>query len=242
MPLHLKTPDGALNAEAVVLDMDNTLYRVPKEKIAKIWWPMRRLLIAYLLRVNDQLPVTRQVFLEKINEFAEKAEVDGWSTTFVEQGGDPVFFKEALKFVEVAHYLDYDVALVAFLKELMEWVPVYIFTGASREQALGVLEVLLGDLAEKLKEEDRILTVSDLGGDVSKPQAAAYQQMIDYFNLNPETTIYVDDHIKEVRTALIFGFLTFLLGENEQVEIGDLAGLIAVLKSVFALREYLEFE
>ena len=68
----------------------------------------------------------------------------------------------------------------------------------------------------------------------TKPDLEAYQEMLERFALEPESTIFVDDQLAEVETAVSLGMITFLIqelnqGENEfspHILINSLADLL----------------
>ena len=51
-----------------------------------------------------------------------------------------------------------------------------------------------------------------------KPDPAIFQLALDRFGINPEETLFIDDNIKNVETAISLGFQTLHLKEALQLE------------------------
>ncbi|NCN45251.1 MAG: hypothetical protein COU63_04690 [Candidatus Pacebacteria bacterium CG10_big_fil_rev_8_21_14_0_10_36_11] len=201
--------------EAIVLDFDGTFYSANKELEAKIWGEARKKLITKILEFEGITSFTPEYFNQRLEEFIQEAQLNGWRVSFKKFGGTDEGFDEVISSVSVAEFLDFDQQLVDLLTELMSHVPVYIFTGSHRKRCWDALDVLVGDLINRF--ENSILAADDMEFG-RKPVLAAYQEMVDRFALNPETTIFVDDQLVEVNSAAELGIMTFLIHETTNGE------------------------
>jgi FMN phosphatase YigB (HAD superfamily) len=115
---------------------------------------------------------------------------------------------------------------------------VHIFTGSTRERVFNALKVLIGNSSDQFIY-DRVLAVDDMSQG-TKPDPEAYQEMLERFNIEPESTIFVDDQLSEVETAASLGMITFLIQKQNLGET-ELPPHI-VLNSLFDLLDHLEID
>ncbi len=224
--------------KAAVFDLDETLYKFPPEKQALIWLDLRRQLVTSALANRGISNPSEEMIEKTVATYIKQAKKLGWKHSFLALGGTEEDYPKITGSFSVAEYLSYDAALVELLNLLSNYFPVHIFTGSSRESAFEALEVLLGELSERFTSE-RMLTSDDMH-DGTKPDPEAYQEMLKRFNLEPKSTIFVDDQLSEVETAASLGMITFLLQQESQGAI-ELPPHI-LINSLSDLLEHLKIE
>ncbi|MFA6814554.1 MAG: HAD family hydrolase [Candidatus Pacebacteria bacterium] len=219
---------------AVVFDLDETLYRCSGEAEEKMWGDLRRKLVTApeVLAKQGIVDPEEETIKKLVESYVEQAQEIGWKLSFLAMGGSEESFFDITSSLSTADHLSYDPDLVELLNLLMQHLPVHVFTGSVRERAFEALEVLIADLSGQF-QNNKLLAGDDMR-QATKPDLAAYQEMLDRFDLNPETTILVDDQLSEVETAASLGMITFWIqelnqGENEfspHILINSLADLL----------------
>ncbi len=125
---------------------------------------------------------------------------------------DPEEFLQYVHNVPLQQYLRPNPALDAALASLRQHK--VIFTNASREHAVRVL-----DLLGIRHHFERIVDVRDIGYE-SKPQPAAYRRICHLLNVRPEECAIVEDSVRNLRPAKAMGMTTVLVGDGRH-EPGD---------------------
>ena len=121
-------------------------------------------------------------------------------------GADPEDFLSYVHNLDLRPYLQPDPELRKVLAHID--VPRVIFTNATREHALSVLEILeLQDLFERIFD---IRTVSYL----PKPRKEPYLSLLHSLNMSGPDCVMVDDLPVNLKTAKELGMHTVLIGES----------------------------
>jgi FMN phosphatase YigB (HAD superfamily) len=225
---------------AAVFDFDQTLYPCSGEAEELMWGGLRRKLVTDpdVLAKQGIVDPDEKTIKKLVKTYVKQAQEIGWKPSFLTMGGNEEAYLEITSSLSIADYLSYDQELVALLSLLMQHLPVHIFTGSTRKRVFDALEVLIGNLSEQFLYQ-RLLAVDDMKKG-SKPDLAAYQEMLERFKLKPESTIFVDDQLSEVEAAASLGMITFLireLGEEEQSVNPHI-----VINSVLDLTKHLEIK
>ena len=152
-------------------------------------------------------------------------------------GGSEAAYLEITSSLTTADYLSYDPELVELLSLLMQHLPVHIFTNSVRVRVFEALEVLIGSLNEQFYK--RVLAIDDMKKG-TKPSIEAYQEMLERFKLEPESSIFIDDQLSEVETAASLGMMTFLIQEQGKEE--KTINPHIVINSVLDLTKHLEIK
>jgi len=222
---------------AVVLDFDNTIYSADEELEAQIWGEVRRRLVKKVLEINGTKDISDHDFAQYLHNYVEQSKKIGWKPYFLEQGGSANDFLEIIASVSIADYLSFDEDLAKFINELMQYIPVYIFTGSNSQRVFEALNILIGDMWSQF--EHRVLAADDMKRGL-KPDQAAYQEMIERFGIDPKNTIFLDDQLVEVQTAASLGIITFLI-QRGSIE-KSVPGPHVILRSILELSTYLTCE
>jgi putative hydrolase of the HAD superfamily len=117
-----------------------------------------------------------------------------------------------LKFVhdveDMARYIGPNPALDAFLLSLP--LPKVIFTNSDTPHAMRVLNCL--GVAHHFP------TIVDIRamGFANKPDPKAYDVLLNTINAKPESCLFIEDSLRNLRPARALGFTTLLLGANTE--------------------------
>jgi HAD superfamily hydrolase (TIGR01509 family) len=222
---------------AAVFDFDQTLYRRLGESEEEMWGDLRRKLVtnADVLLKQKIADPDEETITKLVKTYVEQAQEIGWKPSFEVMGGSEEAYFEITSSLSIADYLSYDLDLVKLLSSLMQHLPVHVFTGSVRKRVFDALEVLLGSLSEQFLYK-RVLAVDDMKKG-AKPDLSAYQEMLERFNLKPETSIFIDDQLSEVEAAASLGMITFLIQEQDKIIEPHI-----VINSVLDLTKYLEIK
>lgn len=226
------TLNGKEVIEAIVLDFDGTCYRVDSETDHKIWGELRRTIAFHSLKNKGISEPTELEIKREVEAYCQRAEEIGWTRASLETGISEAEYQKIVADVNKAKHLEFDTQLAGALEILLKELPVYVFTGSTRQSVLEALAVLVGDLW--LDFEQRLLAMDDMRQG-QKPNSEAYQEMIKRFKINPETTILVDDQLAELETAASLGLITFLISDR-----GKTIEPHLVLNKISQLLDYLD--
>lgn len=198
---------------SIVLDFDGTFYQTDDETELRIWDGIRRAMVSKFFEYRGETDVDGEKFEQLLEDFIQLAGEIGWKPAFIQLGGNSDDFVEIISTVSLAEHLAFDQQLVDLLNELIQHVPVYIFTGSNRKRVFDALEVLIGDL-KQIFVEGRVLAADDMKNGL-KPDEAAYSEMIERFEIEDSgSTIFVDDQETEVTSAERLGLITFWIQAN----------------------------
>jgi len=220
--------------DGVVLDFNGTFYIQNKEFQQKVWKDARLQLVQKTFEADGRPSPNGMEFGRRLQNFVEESLENGWRNTFKKYGGNNDDFDAIINGVPLAEYLEFDQEIVDFIRELMKHVPVHIFSSSHIDRILNGLEVIVGDLA--IKMEDRILSGNKMKG-LKKPNKSAFIEMMEQFELDPESTIYADNNWREADVAAELGMMTFLVDPN-------LEGIMnnhIVINYLAQMREHLVF-
>jgi FMN phosphatase YigB (HAD superfamily) len=225
--------------EAAVLDFDGTFYQLSPADQKRLWGNLHQQLAINALK-NTGLDNPSQEKIDKtVSEYERNTDKLGYKGSFLALGGTEKDYKRLISMsVPITEFLTYDFELVKILSILMQHLGVYVFTGSPRERFFNALEELIGNLSDQFVYK-RVLAMDDMRQG-TKPDRKAYQEMVERFALNPETTIFVDDQQSEVKTAASLGMITFLIQQDSQGQ-PDFSPHI-VIKSLHDLLEHLQIE
>ena len=225
---------------AAVFDFDQTLYRCNGEAEEHMWGDLRRKLVTdpNVLAKQKIVNPDEETIKNLVKTYVELAQEISWKPAFLAMGGNEKDYLEITSSLSIADYLSYDPELVKLLSMLIQHLPVHIFTGSTRGRVFDALEVLLGSLSDQFLYK-KVLAVDDMKKG-TKPDLAAYQEMLERFRLEPQSTIFVDDQIAEVEAAASLGIMTFLI--REQGEDDEAINPHILINSVLDLTKYLEIK
>ena len=115
--------------------------------------------------------------------------------------------------------LDFPSGRIEWLEELSKSVPLFLLSNTNSIHVKCFSEVL-----EKAFGYHRFLSVfkkvyysNEIG--IRKPKSAAFQLILNEYNLAPENTLFIDDSIQHINTANELKINTLHLKTNEEVEI-----------------------
>lgn len=216
---------------AIVFDFDKTLYSADETLEEAIWGEARRKIVSMILEKEGVLNPSSEIFENRLAEYLIEAKKIGWREAALAAGVNNEAFTQAITTVSKAEYLEYSPELVSLFQFLLDQVRLYIFTGSSRNTVLDSLKVLIGELSNYF--EDKLLAVDDMEAG-QKPSEEAYLELIARFHLEPDKTIFIDDRLEEVSTAMKLGMITFWIGGQEKVTAH------VAIKTVIELFDHLE--
>jgi FMN phosphatase YigB (HAD superfamily) len=204
--------------EAVVLDFNGTFY-IPNKELGKSVWKDARLQLVQKTFEAEGDPSPNGIeFGRRLQNFVDEALEKGWRTTFKRYGGTDEDFDAIINSVHLADFLKFNQELTDFIRELMEHVPVYLFSSSEMDRVFGALKAVIGDLAHEL--EDNILS-GDKMKTARKPNLLAYEEMVEKLGVDPEKTIYADNNWREADAAAEMGFMTFLVDSKLEGMMND---------------------
>jgi len=216
---------------SIVFDFDKTLYSADETLEEAIWGEARRKIVSMILEKEGVLNPSTETLENRLAAYLVEAKRIGWREAALAAGVNNEDFTKAITTVSKAEFLEYSPELVSLLQFLLDQVRLYIFTGSSRDSVLASLKVLIGELAKHF--EDRLLAVDDMQSG-QKPSKEAYLELVEKFQLEPEKTIFIDDRLEEVSTAMKLGMITFWIGGQENVTAH------VAIKTVLELTDHLE--
>jgi FMN phosphatase YigB (HAD superfamily) len=218
----------------IVLDFNGTFYIPDKEFQKTVWKDARLQLVQKTFEADGDFSPNGIDFGRRLQDFVDESLKKGWRVTFKRHGGTDEDFDAIINNVHLAEFLQFDQELADFIKELMEHVPVYLFSSSEIERVFSGLEAVIGELAHEL--EDNILS-GDKMEVARKPSPLAYKEMIEKLKINPESTIYADNNWREADAAAEMGLMTFLVDPNLKGFMND----HLVINFLAQMREHLTF-
>jgi len=208
MSLTLKSTNSPITN--IVFDFDNTLYYADADTQTKMWHQSRTKLVNLIIEKQHLSPT---VFDQLYAKLLETASQIGWSTAYVKLGGELNDYTSVIHQVSKADFVQSDHKLQSLICSLASHAKLHIFTGSSRHTVLEALDIILDQAASYFS--DTLLASDDMCL-AQKPDPAAYQEMLSVFNLNPATTLFIDDQLPEVNTAQSCGLHAFLIDRDHQ--------------------------
>lgn len=193
-----------MTIRAILFDLDDTLY----PRSAGVMGQVRDLILAYMRTRLDLAP-------EEADQL-RRHYLDTYGTTMrglqVHHQIEPDEYLEFVHNIPLQDYIrpnpDLDRALASLPQQKV------VFTNASREHALRVLDVL-----GVIHHFDRIVDVRDVDFE-SKPRLTAYRRVCQLLDLRPEECMLVEDNVRNLRPAKELGMTTVLVGADEQAAEG----------------------
>jgi putative hydrolase of the HAD superfamily len=185
-----------MTIRAILFDLDDTLY----PRSAGVMIKIRERILAYM---RSRLELSAE-------------EADELRRRYLHEYGTTMRGLQIHHHIEADDYLDFvhDVPLHDYIRpnpaldRALASLPQQkvVFTNASREHALRVLDVL-----GVTHHFDRIVDVRDVGFE-SKPRPAAYRRVCEMLDLRPEECVLVEDNVRNLRPAKELGMTTVLVG------------------------------
>lgn len=185
-----------MTIRAILFDLDDTLY----PPSAGVMGQIRERILAYM-RIRLEL---------------SPEEADALRRRYLREYGTTMRGLQIHHGIEADDYLDFvhDIPLHDYIRpnpaldRALASLPQQkvVFTNASREHALRVLEVL-----GVSHHFERIVDVRDVDFE-SKPRLAAYQRVCKLLDLSPEECMLVEDNVRNLRPAKELGMTTVLVG------------------------------
>jgi FMN phosphatase YigB (HAD superfamily) len=221
---------------AVVLDFNGTFYISNKEFQKRVWKDARLQLVQKTFEIEGETSVNGMVFGSRLEDFVQESIQNGWRVTFKRYGGTDEEFDAIINSVNLAEQLEFDQELADFIRELIEHVPVYLFSSSEMDRVFSSLEAVIGELAHELKEN---ILSGDKMERARKPKREAYEEMAEKLGVDPKTTIYADNNWREADMAAELGFLTFLVHQEYQGIMNEhvVINLLAQMKDHLVFKE-----
>jgi len=181
---------------AILFDLDDTLY----PPSAGVMGQIREMILAYMH--------TRLELSPEEADALRRRYLHEYGTTMrglqIHHQIEPDDYLDFVHNIPLRDYIrpnpDLDRALASLPQQKV------VFTNASREHALRVLEVL-----GVSHHFERIVDVRDVDFE-SKPRLAAYRRICKLLDLSPEECMLVEDNVRNLRPAKDLGMTTVLVG------------------------------
>jgi pyrimidine 5'-nucleotidase len=190
--------------EILFFDLDDTLY----PHTSGLWSAIRIRMETYM---HERLRLP-------------KSEIPKLRQTYYETYGTTLRGLQHQQHIDTQDFLSYvhDVPISQFLqpnlvlKKVLDSLPQkrYIFTNSDRPHALRVLNAL--GLTESF---DGIIDVNALAF-IPKPEPTAFQKALKIAQANPESTVFFDDSVRNLKSAAALGISTVLVGQNSSQDNG----------------------
>lgn len=185
--------------DAILFDLDNTLYAPERELFALIDVRINRYMAEVAGIPSDRVDGLRRRYWKEYGVTLQGL--------IRHHGVDPEDYLDYVHDVDVATRLAPDPGLGQALSEISQ--PKFVFTNGTREHAQRVLGAL--GVAEHFEEifDIRVATY------MPKPFTAPYRQVLDTLGLEGRSCIMVEDSSENLRTAKELGMGTVLVGDEE---------------------------
>ena len=185
-----------MTIRAILFDLDDTLY----PPSAGVMGQIREMILAYMH--------TRLELSPEEADALRRRYLHEYGTTMrglqIHHQIEPDDYLDFVHNIPLRDYIrpnpDLDRALASLPQQKV------VFTNASREHALRVLEVL-----GVSHHFERIVDVRDVDFE-SKPRLAAYRRICKLLDLSPEECMLVEDNVRNLRPAKDLGMTTVLVG------------------------------
>jgi putative hydrolase of the HAD superfamily len=184
--------------EILLFDLDDTLY----PHTSGLWAAIRIRMETYM---HERLGLP-------------KAEIPKLRQTYYETYGTTLRGLQYQQKIDTQDFLSYvhDVPITQFLqpnlalKNVLDSLPQkrYIFTNSDQPHALRVLSAL--GLTDSF---DGIIDVNALAF-IPKPETGAFQTALKITQANPNSTVFFDDSVRNLKSAAALGISTVLVGQN----------------------------
>jgi putative hydrolase of the HAD superfamily len=183
--------------DAWVFDLDNTLYSAEIDLFSQIDARMRGFIARYLALDEDEAFRIQKRYFRKYG-----TTLNGMMT---KHAMDPGPFLEHVHQIDLAS-LQINQALEKALARLPGRR--IIFTNASKNHALRVTKRLGVDHLF-----DAVFDITS-SGYIPKPDPAAYQKLVEFYDLDPEKTVMVEDMARNLIPAAALGMTTVWIPTN----------------------------
>jgi putative hydrolase of the HAD superfamily len=185
-----------MTIRAILFDLDDTLY----PPSAGVMGQIREMILAYMhtrLELSpEEADALRRRYLREYGTTMRGLQIHHQI--------EPDDYLDFVHNIPLRDYIrpnpDLDRALASLPQQKV------VFTNASREHALRVLEVL-----GVSHHFERIVDVRDVDFE-SKPRLAAYRRVCKLLDLSPEECMLVEDNVRNLRPAKQLGMITVLVG------------------------------
>lgn len=207
-----------------LIDCDNTVY--PGSD--RIWEGIRLALLASLGHHVD-------ADSDEYKRFVASGDQVGWSTTYVNWGGERDKFDEIAANAPKAPYVEHNPLLEDVIGELARHVDrIIVFSGSFTQPVIEALDVIIGSARLLISD---VMGADRLDGRPSKPSPKAYQYMMQVYGIKPEETIFFDDHVEELKVANSFGISSVLVGPRHRDSLPEGFQAIFALEDMFEVLE-----